>query len=314
MNKLKRKWAGILGKPFTHHPGLTPEALKKTLMGDIDAESKHCEIGGGHPLHWLEAGEGPVLVLIHGWSASGFFWKPLLPLLKRSFRVLAPDLPGHGLSSKDDDSYLPVLQAQRLLEWLTAIHVETFTVVGHSMGGEIATRMALEAPERIERMVLVDAIGLKKVKRELPWFGQLGLKPPLLKLSDLFFSELAMKRTIRLFMTGTGRPDYPEGARDIVLTNANTPHDLATYARTTRDGLFKDFVDHRLAKIRPPVLCLWGTEDKLVPPRIGKIFASSIPDARYTELPGTGHLLPWEEPECMAEKIIEFANDTPTAF
>ena len=187
-------------------------------------------------------------------------------------------------------------------------------MVGHSMGGEIATRMSLEAPERIERMVLVDAIGLKKVWEELPWFGRVGLKPPLLKLSDHFFTEVSLKRTIRLFMTGTGRPDYPEGTRDIVLTNSNTPHDLATYARTTRDGLFKDFVDHRLGEIRPPVLCLWGTEDKLVPPAMGRVFARAIPNAQFTEIPGTGHLLPWEEPVCMAEKIIEFANDTPSAF
>ncbi|WP_300667658.1 alpha/beta hydrolase [Desulfoluna sp.] len=274
-------------------------------MGSLKAESRQADIDG-HGIHWVEAGDGPPLVLIHGWSCSGFFWKPMIPLLQSTCRVLAPDLPGHGLSSKDEASYLPELQAKRLLEWLTAIGVDRFTVVGHSMGGEIAARMALAAPERVEKLVLAGAIGLKQVWDNLPWYARVGLTPRVQKIANRFFTEKALARSHRLFMTGPGRPPYPECIRDIVLTNCNTPQDLTTLTRTTQDGLFQAFLDPRLSEIKQPALCIWGELDKLVPLSAGKRCAELIPQARLSQIPGTGHMIPWEEPERMASEITGF--------
>lgn len=110
---------GALRGHFTRHEGLTAEALKERLMGDLRARSRECGVDG-HRIHWIESGDGPPLVLIHGWSCSGFFWKPMFPRLAATFRLLAPDLPGHGLSSKGEASYRPEAQAERLLAWLSA--------------------------------------------------------------------------------------------------------------------------------------------------------------------------------------------------
>jgi len=300
------------GKLFTRHEGLAPETLEMALMGDLQAESKTCEVGG-HGIHWLEVGDGPPLVLVHGWSCSGFFWKPMIPLLKERYRVLAPDLPGHGLSSKNYDSYLPEKQATRLLEWLSAIGVDRFVLVGHSMGGEIAARMALNAPDRVLSLVLAGAIGLNQVRDELPWYARLGLTPMAQKIARRFFTEKALTRSHRLFMTGPGRPPYPECIRDIVLANTNTPHDLATFTRTTHDGLFQDFLDQRVSRINLPVLCLCGEMDKLVPLSAGEGYARLIPRAHLARIPATGHMIPWEEPERMASEIIGFAEEGPQA-
>lgn len=307
MRQRDKKWYHAVRGQFTRHQGLAPEALEAALMGALKAESKQCDISG-HCIHWLEAGDGPPLVLIHGWTCSSFFWKPIIPRLKGSFRVLAPDLPGHGLSSKEEASYLPEAQARRLLKWLTAIGVNRFVLVGHSMGGEIAARMALAAPERVEGLVLASAIGLKMVWESLPWYGRLSLTPAARKVSNWFFTEGAMARTKRLFMTGPGRPEYPECARDVVLTNTNTPDDLKTLTRTTRDGLFQDFLDHRLTELNLPALCIWGENDKVVPLGVGERYARLLPHARLAQVPGTGHMLPWEEPDFMASEILEFAK------
>lgn len=296
-----------LRAPFTRHGRLTPEKLEEALMGDFKGESIR-EAIQGHDIHWLEAGDGPPLVLVHGWSCSGFFWKPMLPLFKDGYRVLAPDLPGHGLSAKDEKSYLPELQATRLLEWLSAIGVDRFFLVGHSMGGEIAARMALTAPDRVRGLVLAGAIGLSQVAEQLPWYARLILSPMGQHIVTRFFTEKNLSRTHRLFMTGPGRPDYPECTRDIVLTNTNTPCDLKALALTTRDGLFRDFLDRRAPEIRTPTLCIWGEADKLVPPSAGEAYARLIPGARLTRIPRTGHMIPWEEPGLMAEEVLGFVG------
>jgi len=298
------------GEIVTRHRELAPDALEKALMGDLQAESKTCEVKG-HTIHWLEAGDGTPLVLVHGWSCSGFFWKPMIPLLKKRYRVLAPDLPGHGLSSKEHDSYLPEKQAARLLEWLSSIGVERFVLVGHSMGGEIAARMALDAPDRVLTLVLAGAIGLRQVRDDLPWYARLALAPLAQKIANRFFTEKNLARSHRLFMTGPDRPPYPECTRDIVLTNTNTPRDMATLTQTTHDGLFQDFLDQRASGIDTPVLCLWGEMDKLVPLAAGQTYARLIPGARLSQIPATGHMIPWEEPERMASEIIGFAEEGP---
>jgi len=307
MRQREKKWQHAMRGLFTRHERLAPEALEAALMRGLKAESKQCDISG-HRIHWVEAGDGTPLVLIHGWTCSGFFWKPIIPRLKDAFRVLAPDLPGHGLSSKEEASYLPEAQAQRLLEWLTAIGVDRFVLVGHSMGGEIAARMALAAPERVEGLVLASAIGLKMVWESLPWYGRLSLTPAARKIANLFFTEKAMVRTNRLFMTGPGRPAYPECARDVVLANTNTPDDVKALTHTTRDGLFQDFLDHRLADLNLPVLCIWGEVDKVVPLEVGERYARLLPHARLAKVPGTGHMLPWEEPDFMASEIRGFSK------
>ncbi|BCS97196.1 hydrolase [Desulfoluna limicola] len=307
MSQRDKKWRHIVRGQFTRHEGLAPQTLEAVLMGDLTADTKHCDISGHH-IHWLEAGDGPPLVLVHGWTCSGFFWKPIIPRLKGTFRVLAPDLPGHGLSSKGEASYLPEAQAHRLLEWLTTIGVDRFVLVGHSMGGEVAARMALSAPDRVQKLVLAGAIGLEEAWERLPWYGRLSLTPAARKVSNWFFTERAMARTNRLFMTGPGRPPYLECARDVVLTNTNTPHDLKALTYTTRDGLFQDFLDQRLSELNLPVLCIWGKNDKVVPLEVGKRVARLLPHVRLVQVPGTGHMLPWEEPEVMTSEILEFAK------
>lgn len=311
MRQRDKTWQHAVREQFTQHEGMAPEALEAALMGNLKAEAGQCHISG-HRIHWIESGDGPPIVLIHGWTCSGFFWKPIIPRLEGSFRVLAPDLPGHGLSSKKETSYLPEAQAQRLLEWLTAIGVDRFVLVGHSMGGEIAARMALAAPDRVHTLVLAGAIGLAEAWERLPWYGRLSLTPAARKISNWFVTEKAMARTTRLFMTGPGRPAYPECTRDVVLANTNTPDDLKALTRTTRDGLFQEFLDHRLAELTLPVLCIWGENDKVVPLGVGTQYARMLPHARLAQIPGTGHMLPWEEPDFMASEILGFVKTKAT--
>src|SRR5258708_26259998 len=106
-------------------------------------------------LAWPELGAGPPLVLLHGLGDSHRTWRRVASRLAERFRVLLPDLPGHGLSDRPDAPYTLDWYAETMLAWLDAIGVPTTSVVGHSYGGGVAQWMVLAQRDRIERLALV---------------------------------------------------------------------------------------------------------------------------------------------------------------
>src|SRR4051812_41000341 len=108
-------------------------------------------------IHWVEAGSGPPLVLLHGLTDSHRTWSRVAPTLARNHRVLMPDLAGHGLSSRPDASYSLAWHAKVIGEWLDSLGIEQTDVVGHSFGGGVAQWLLLERRERVRRLGLVAA-------------------------------------------------------------------------------------------------------------------------------------------------------------
>lgn len=116
----------------------------------------------GVRLHWAELGEStanPPLVLLHGLSDCYRTWRQIAPEFARDRRVLAPDLPGHGLSARPDASYELPWYAHVMARWLETAGVDRADVVGHSFGGGVAQMMLLECAQRIRRLVLVSSGG-----------------------------------------------------------------------------------------------------------------------------------------------------------
>lgn len=294
---------GLFLTGCTQHQQLPLPDLKRELMGDLTATSKTMEVDGRR-MHWLEAGEGRPVVLLHGWTCSGYFWKPILPLLQNHCRVLAPDLPGHGLSGKKEDSYLPREQADRILAWLSAIGVESFFLVGHSMGGEISVRMAHGAADRVEGMVLISAIGLTDNPGMIPWYCKLANTSLFRRPSTWFFSEPMLRVSANLCMTGPDHTPDPVCVRDVVLSNTNTREDTNALLLTTRDGLFCEFVDDKLDAMSLPVLCVWGDADLVVPKALGEQYAAALPNAELLVVEGSGHMVPWEAPDVVSGAIL----------
>ena len=116
----------------------------------------------GHRVAYREAGEGPVLLLIHGMAGSMTTWKHVMPSLAKAFTVVTLDLPGHGQSEKRVGDYSLGAFASTLRDLLIALGHERATIVGQSLGGGIAMQMAYQYPERCERLVLVGSGGLGK--------------------------------------------------------------------------------------------------------------------------------------------------------
>jgi pimeloyl-ACP methyl ester carboxylesterase len=221
------------------------------------------------------AGEGPPLVLIHGLSGSTRWWRRNVPDLAEQFRTYAVDLAGFGGSRRTRrfrlDEAVPLL-----VEWLEGQGIARASVVGHSLGGLIAARLAADAPERVDRLVLVDAAVLAFD----PGIGRraVGLVRAL-RWTPLDFAPLLARDALRAHPLSLGAA-------------------VAGVVRTDWRAM--------LAQIRAPTLVIRGERDTIVPLAVGRQIAAGIPNARLVVIPAAGHAPMWERPEAFNGDLLAF--------
>lgn len=218
----------------------------------------------GVDVHWAERGEGRPLVLLHGLFDSHRTWARVVPALSRSHRVLAPDLPGHGLSARPDASYALEWHARVIGDWLRALDLEDVDVVGHSFGGGVAQHLLLEHRARIRRLALVAPGGLGR---------EAGIGLRLLALSSSIVERIGQPFLGPLVRLGL------EARRDLfdadeiawLAWTSARPGTARALARTVRDvldhrGQTRQFLDraHEVAEL-PAMGLFWGTRDPLIP-------------------------------------------------
>ena len=225
-------------------------------------------------LHYMEAGMGSPIILIHGLGGSGQWWFPLLPqLTSDNFRVLCPDLPGFGRSSG------PVLDfndaAKAIVEFADRLAIDRFFICGHSMGGAIAAHVAADYSPRVRRLVLIDSAGMpgshssRALGRALqPW-----------SWCPLHF--------------------YPTLIRDFIRAGP------ATMLRATRSVTRAD-IRPQLRRVRAATLVIWGEKDGLTPPGDGDRLVAELPDARIVKIAGARHLPMISHPGEVAKLVVGF--------
>jgi len=169
----------------------TPPATSPHAVEPLDG--LHEILLHGHRVFYRSAGNGPVVVLVHGITSTSATWGNLLPYLAEHFTVIAPDLLGHGESAKPRGDYSLGAYASGIRDLLLALGHERATFVGHSLGGGVAMQLAYQFPEHCERLVLVDSGGLG---REIT---------PLLRAASLPGSELVLPLLVDDRVLGIGR-------------------------------------------------------------------------------------------------------------
>jgi pimeloyl-ACP methyl ester carboxylesterase len=239
--------------------------------------TRHLSIPGTEEVELVvdEQGAGVPFLLLHG-GAGPASMQPFASLLaaRHDARVLAPVHPGFGLTSRpaglDDIQAL----AQLYVAYLAELSLEGVTVVGNSVGGWVAAELALLAPERLSRVVLVDAVGV-------------GLSPP--QIMALSFHDPAPFVRDPAGLSETERAAL-----------ANNRAALAAYAPQMTDRTLAT----RLAGLQVPVLVVWGESDGIVDVNYGRAYAEAIPGARFEVLPDTGHVPQLETPEQLLSVIL----------
>jgi pimeloyl-ACP methyl ester carboxylesterase len=263
----------------------------------------------GVRLHYVEAGKGDPVVLIHGWNGSTFSFRYTIPELARTHRVIAIDLLGFGYSARPARGDYSVTAQLRLVTGLMdRLGIERAAVVGHSMGGGIAMHLALSHPERVERLVLVDEASEREARR--------GLRAGKLLRHGLFLlSPLA------LHAEPLGRAVFRLAVHDPAML---TPEVFEGYARPLRvrghlRGVGRQLRDRgrepvlEPARIRQPTLVLWGEHDRIISLPAGQELAQRIDGARLEMIRSAGHLPLEEQPETCNRVILEFLGAAEAA-
>ena len=249
-------------------------------------------------VRYVAAGAGPAVVLVHGLGATLSVWNENVPALAQDHAVYAMDLPGHGWSDKPDDiAYDPVSGARFLVRFMDALGIPRATLVGNSGGGLIAALCALDYPERVDRLVLVDPAGLGRSisgflhASSVPVLGEVINTPLIVRRRNL------VKSIFYEYRPAMG------GVVDEVMEVRNLPETKRAVLKAVRatigvGGVRRGLlVLDRLATLRRPPLIIWGREDRIIPVDHASRAARVLPHARVHVIDRCGHWPQLERPE-----------------
>jgi pimeloyl-ACP methyl ester carboxylesterase len=223
-------------------------------------------------------GSGQPLVLVHGLSGSSRWWQKNTAALAERFRVYTIDLIGFG-GSRRSGRFVLDEAAARLVDWMDEVGLERAHLVGHSMGGLIAVKLALDAPERLCRLILVSATVVP-----FTW-GYVG-------------HGTRMARAL---------PRVPLAFLFVLATDTLRAGPL-TVLRAARQMFATDVREH-LERITVPTLAIWGDRDPLVPKEVGEQVAAAIPGTRLIVIKHAGHVAMWEQPAAFNQSVIDFLSE-----
>lgn len=264
-----------------------------------NSDSRYLAFGDEMRIHFRDTGprDARTIILVHGFSASLHTWEPWVNNLKRDYRVITLDLPGHGLSRCIDNSQIGTQQFIDTINRVAdTLKVSRFTLAGNSMGGGAAWAYALAHPERLDGLVLVDAAGWAREEEEAESrpliFRLLEIGPARRVLRDLDMTPLIRGGLEDSF----GNPAFvtDEMVERYASLSRAPCHREALLQLTSGQGERREATAELLGAITTPTLVMHGELDNLIPASHGEKFAAAIPGAELKLYPGIGHL-PQEE-------------------
>jgi non-heme chloroperoxidase len=251
-------------------------------------------LGNGIHLHYARQGStyGPAIILLHGYSDSSFSFSRVMPLIPAEFRVIAPDLRGHGHSARPAKGYRIGDFAADVIRMMDRLKIVEADIIGHSMGSFVAQAIAERAPERVSRLILLgsapvaDNPGMRELRREVR-----SLSDPV----DQWF--------VRAFQFSTIATPVPAAFMDSAIGNSSRMP--AHVWRKALHGL----MEYRPRTPRPdvPTLVLGGNRDSVFSVAEQTALARQFKNAELVIVDGVGHTLHWERPERFVDEILRFA-------
>ena len=289
----------------------TPDTVTSPAIGaDSGLHEGYAEVGDVR-LHYVEAGDGPLVVLLHGFPEFWYGWRQqIAPLVKAGLRVVAPDLRGYDLSSKPEGfrEYTADKLAADVRGLIRALGAESAMVVGHDWGGSVAWTLAMNHPEVVDRLVVLNAAHPRKLNE--------GLRNPRQLLRSWYF----------FFFQFPGLPEHHAragGWRFLTrfLRDARPPYtteELDRYVEAwSKPGAATAMIDYYRAavrlgsgEIRPisaPTLVIWGQRDRYLGPKLAEPHDEDVPNLERVErLPNASHWVHHDEAERVNELLLDF--------
>jgi pimeloyl-ACP methyl ester carboxylesterase len=268
----------------------------------------------GERVAYQDAGDGETLLLIHGMAGSSATWRDVIPQLAKNYRVIAPDLLGHGESDKPRGDYSLGAFAACLRDLLDELGIARATVIGQSLGGGVAMQFAYQHRDRTERVVLIGSGGLGP---DLSWTLRLLSAPGAELILPVIAPQqvLSAGNKIKSLLSSAG-VQSPRGAELWSAYSSLSDRDTRNaFLRTLRS-----VVDYRgqavsaLGKLhltaQMPVMFIWGDKDKIIPVAHGYAAHEALPGSRLEIMPGLGHFPHVEAPAAVAELLEDFITST----
>jgi 3-oxoadipate enol-lactonase len=251
----------------------------------------------GIRIAWERRGSGPPLLLIHGLGYGRWGWEPVVDELAEAHDVVLFDNRGVGESDAPAGPYSARMLAEDAVAVLDAAGLERTHVVGTSLGGMVALQVALDWPDRVDRLVLACTTPGGELSAPMP-----EQTVRLIQESPALPREVAMRRGVENALAPGADPAMVDR---IMEHRVATAQPLAAWLAQAAAGMSFDVWD-RVGEIAAPTLVLTGDLDVVVDPRNAELLAELIPGARLEVFPGTGHLFFWEEPERFVQVVREF--------
>ena len=255
-------------------------------------------------VRYLDVGQGPAVVLIHGFASSLETWSTIIPVLAKSHRVLALDLKGFGWTDRPDGDYSPHAQAQLVSALMKERGIDTAVLVAHSWGSSIALDLAMTEPEKVTRLALYDAWVYEE---QLPSFFHLSRAAGVGEiLFGLFYDQRPDERLSQAFFDPRL---VSEALVEDVERALNRPGTRAAALAAARGQRFAQ-VQAEYKNITVPTLLLWGREDKVTTLAVGERLSHDLPHARLIVYPRCGHFPMLEAITSSTEDLERFILDT----
>jgi pimeloyl-ACP methyl ester carboxylesterase len=254
-------------------------------------------------------GDPAPIVLVHGTSASLHTWEGWVLALRGQRRVISFDLPGFGLTGPSaSGDYRGDTYARFVLQLMDTLKVARFVIGGNSLGGEIAWRVAALAPERVERLLLVDAAGYPFAAQSIPIGFRAAGTPLLGHVSQWLLPRALVESSVRDVYGDPSRvtPALVDRYFELTLREGNRRALVQRFQAQAADAEHFDANRSRIRALKLPTLILWGGRDRLIPPSIGERFASDIAGSQLVVLPELGHVPHEEDPAASMAPVKTF--------
>ena len=274
----------------------------------------HTATVNGHRVAYLDHGEGPPVILIHGLGGSMWHWEHQQAALARSYRVITPDMLGSGLSEKPECQYSPTFLLDTFRAFMDTLHVQQATLIGSSMGAGLAMGMSLEHPDRVTRLVLIggfpanllDNMQSSRTRRFIThrpslWLSKLGSRITGRWSIKLILQEIIHDHALisPMVVERVHRLRFQPGFFEAMYSQLDQiPEWEATFAP-------------RLTDVAHSTLILWGASDRVFSPSVGQTLQTTIPGSSFLLAPNSGHLPQWETPGFVNPAILQFLASAP---
>lgn len=276
-------------------------------MGQGPSDAQYVTLGD-HRLAYRELGEGPPVLLIHGIPTSSLLWRNVMPVLAKGRRVIAPDMLNYGLSDKPERANVSIEAQSRLMVGLMqALDLRSADVIAHDIGGGVAQLMAVNYPERVRKLALIDSVCFDS------W--------PIPEFKPLQEPGAEQEMSLKDFV-GMLRDFLPEGVHrkdamseeviDMILEPWSTEDGKRAFFRNLRrlNPEYTMAIAGELKAVSNETLVLWAKNDPFQKPEYATRLAETLPNAELIWVEEAGHWLMEEKPDEVADRLMAFLGAT----